>query len=212
MTECPPHDWKRDLYSTTYRCSRCACRAQEGTSLHADIRSSLVSLPSGDPATDDEPWAWYAGTNDEWYQSGPFVSREEAVTALDGYGGCIVEALPGKLSFSAEVLIGEQYFENDNLFDFENTEPDRKGEPEHVRQADAELQCLLDGWTLRWGHTFVTPTLFRAVRHEEKIPAVNHAVPKACDTSPTGWRCTRSFGHEGPCAAVRIRPREPNDG
>jgi hypothetical protein len=26
----------------------------------------------------------------------------------------------------------------------------------------------------------------------------------ACTIPPTGWRCTRAPGHEGPCAAVRI--------
>ena len=25
-----------------------------------------------------------------------------------------------------------------------------------------------------------------------------------CTKPPTGWRCTREAGHEGPCAAVRV--------
>lgn len=25
----------------------------------------------------------------------------------------------------------------------------------------------------------------------------------SCDKAPEGWRCTREYGHDGPCAAVR---------
>lgn len=27
--------------------------------------------------------------------------------------------------------------------------------------------------------------------------------------APHGWRCTREFGHEGPCAAIPIRDSQP---
>jgi hypothetical protein len=25
-----------------------------------------------------------------------------------------------------------------------------------------------------------------------------------CDRAPKGWRCTRFYGHAGPCAAVKV--------
>lgn len=25
-----------------------------------------------------------------------------------------------------------------------------------------------------------------------------------CEKAPKGWKCTRSVGHEGPCAAVKV--------
>jgi hypothetical protein len=37
---------------------------------------------------------------------------------------------------------------------------------------------------------------------EVAYPVKEPAQPKACDVPPTGWRCTRANGHEGPCAAI----------
>ena len=37
-------------------------------------------------------WAWYAGRSEDEFQSGPFSSREEAVEALEGEPGFIIEA------------------------------------------------------------------------------------------------------------------------
>lgn len=33
--------------------------------------------------------------------------------------------------------------------------------------------------------------------------------PADCDKGPTGWQCTRTFGHEGPCA---LEPLQKNKG
>ena len=45
-------------------------------------------------------WKWYAGSNEEEFHSGPFDTREEAIIALDGYGGFIIEARKSLLSLS----------------------------------------------------------------------------------------------------------------
>lgn len=56
-----------------------------------------------------ENWKWYAGWNDEEFHSGPFDTREEAIKALDGLRGFIIEArkIPIKLSsyFDAEYFL-----------------------------------------------------------------------------------------------------------
>lgn len=31
---------------------------------------------------------------------------------------------------------------------------------------------------------------------------MTNPLPNECALPPTGWRCTRDAGHEGPCAAV----------
>lgn len=45
-------------------------------------------------------WKWYAGSNEEEFHSGPFDTREEAIVALDGYGGFIIEAHKSLLSLA----------------------------------------------------------------------------------------------------------------
>ena len=42
---------------------------------------------------------------------------------------------------------------------------------------------------------------------------IDALLSKACCVPPSGWRCTRTAGHEGPCAAVPIEdgfPASPN--
>lgn len=38
-----------------------------------------------------------------------------------------------------------------------------------------------------------------------KVDFLNAQEPSHCDIPPSGWRCTRAPGHEGPCAAVDAR-------
>lgn len=119
-------------------------------------------------------WGWWVGSNEEWYSTGPLASRDDAIAGgkaeYPGETFCIVEALPQSLSFSAENLIDAQYFEADDLFSYEDgNDPDRKGKPEVIKEANAELQALLDQWCDKWRHTFVTPSLFAATRNGETI-------------------------------------------
>lgn len=117
----------------------------------------------------DKKWLWYSGQDDEFYTNGPFATREEAIEALDGYGGHIIEAAPREVRFSANSLIEHQYFDNDDYFTGEHRGPDRAGGADVVAQADAELQTLLDDWLDRWRHTFVKPEVFRCARKGECI-------------------------------------------
>lgn len=113
----------------------------------------------------DEQWFWYSGSNDEWYNSGPFKTRDEAVAELDGYGGFVIEARKQRLTFSAKALIEAQYYEADDLFSYDNgDEPDGPGD-----EAEAELQALLDAWTDKWRTRFTQPSLFAASRNAERI-------------------------------------------
>ena len=123
-------------------------------------------------AADAEGWQWWSGTSDEWYTNGPFATREEAIAALDGDGGYVIEAKhPDPVSFSASDLIEAQYFEDNDYFDFDHSEPDRKGPADEIAVADAELQALLDDWCLRYADTFVRGNLFGDQRNGERIEA-----------------------------------------
>lgn len=115
-------------------------------------------------------WGWWAGANEEFFAyGGPFPTRDEAIDAgrdgADGEGFWIVEAVQQEVRFSGEALIEAQYFENDDYFG-EDADPDRLGESS---AADAELQALLDVWTEKWRHTFVTPNMFAAQRSLEFV-------------------------------------------
>jgi hypothetical protein len=136
------------------------------------IETSIPDFPAP-PPSEQGKWAWWAGRNEEWFTVGPEDSRSDVVEIaqgeFDGEPFYIIEAQRGALTLNAERLLNEQYFEADDLFDFEHSEPDRCGGADQIAAADAELQALLDGWCDRWRHTFTTPTLFAASRNREHI-------------------------------------------
>lgn len=136
-------------------------------------RAAAADTPLPDfPAQPEPPkqvWAWWSGGDGEWFTNGPCATREEAIGELCGEGGHLVEALAGVVHFSAERLIADQYFEDDQGFDYDHSEPDRVGGADVIAAADAELQALLNGWLARWGHTFVKPSLFAATRNAEYV-------------------------------------------
>lgn len=113
-------------------------------------------------------WKWYSGPNDEHYTNGPFDTREEAVAALEGDAGHVIEAMKHDVHFTVERLIENQYDENDDLFDYDNAEPGRIGD---WKTADAELQALLDGWVDKHRDTFVEPNMFVSTRNDAVIAA-----------------------------------------
>lgn len=119
---------------------------------------------------DGQQWAWWSGSDDEFYTNGPFSTKEEAVAELDGHGGYVVEAVRGRVEFSATRLIDQQYFDDDDYFSGEHGEPDRVGDGELIAQADAELQAALDAWLVKWRRTFVVPEMFANSRNHESIP------------------------------------------
>ncbi|WP_394436734.1 hypothetical protein ACGGKE_07805 [Sphingobium naphthae] len=118
----------------------------------------------------DKDWQWWSGTNDEYYTNGPFQCREHAVEELDGEGGYIIEAVKLHVRFNADQLIENQYFEDDDYFSGENSDPDRAGSVAIIKTANAELQGLLDAWCNKWQHTFVAPEMFAATRNAAIVP------------------------------------------
>lgn len=131
----------------------------------AEMRGEATAAAASAP-----DWSWWSGSNDEWYTDGPFATRDQALAALDGDAGYIVEAraaLP--VRFSAEQLIENQYLENSDSFDCDHAEPDRCGDAAEIVAADAELQALLDHWCDRYAHLFARGNLFSATRNGERI-------------------------------------------
>lgn len=150
---------------------------------HAAKLRAQITPPAVDAATD---WRWWSGTNDEWYSNGPFDTRDQAVAALDGHGGYIVEAQNGVIHFSADRLIQHQYYDDEDLFAYDyGDEPERRGPIAAIEAADAELQILLDSWLNRHRATFMPPVTFAATRNAEKVerdsvtPAVEAATVQA---------------------------------
>lgn len=132
--------------------------AESGSALHGRATGTGIKLE------------WWAGKSEEYFGLGPVATREDAIAegrADDpGAGFFIIEAAVHKVRFSADRLIEDQFFENDDLFDCDHVEPDRLGD--HAT-ADAELQVLLDGWVEKHRATFTQPNMFRASRNLEWI-------------------------------------------
>lgn len=166
---------------------------------------------------------WWAGTNDEWFTIGPLPSREgviaEARHQLPGESFHICRAALQQVSFSAERMIEDQYFEQEDLFSYEDgNDPDRVGD--HAA-ADAELQAFLDDWTERYRHTFVRPTLFAWVADRDRITplplesecplchGLNLWCPDGCGRNANGELEEAFLTLE---AANHLRARSKNDG
>lgn len=122
-------------------------------------------------------WGWYAGSNSEWYEVGPYESREVAIAQARAHFGAdfafhIVEAQTGAVHMTAEsVILNFLEGEAGDLFDAEHQEADRAGSGTEIEAADLELQARLDEWLDRWRHTFAKPNIFAATRNEEVIAA-----------------------------------------
>jgi hypothetical protein len=126
-------------------------------------------------------WAWYAGSNEEWYQVGPCRTREDAVEQGRAMLGpdCrlfLIEGYAAALTISAEPLL-LHWMENEaqDGFDAEHRECDRIGGADEINAADEELQELLTAWLGRWGNTFTRPNLFAETRNAEVLPALEAA-------------------------------------
>lgn len=155
----------------------------------ADLTDAQRAEMRGDgpaaPITDGPGWQWWSGPSDEWYVHGPFTTREAAVTALDGEAGYVTEAHPpAPIRLSADQLLEDQYFENNDDFDFDHAEPERRGDAASIAAADAALQGLLDRWCDRWGHTFVRGNLFGGTRNGARIDAAPAIVETHSTTAP----------------------------
>jgi len=179
----------------SFRCGARAMREAIAERLRVDGFQSVgrvldmpIPTPPERPLAPPADWQWWAGNNDEWYGSGPHASREEAIAeGRTCYGPedtlHIIEAVRHDVRFTGSRLIEDQYFEADDLFDFDNTEPDRVGGADEIAAADDELQALLDAWTARWRHTFADPTIFAASRNHEVLPGETATAEQAHDAA-----------------------------
>ncbi|MGT2513445.1 hypothetical protein ACVOMT_03570 [Sphingomonas panni] len=161
------------------------------TDLTAEQRAELRGEGTAASTVPGPGWEWWSGPSDEWYSHGPFATREEAVAALDGDAGYVTQAHPpAPIRLSAEQLLEDQYFENNDDFDFDHAEPDRRGDAAAIASADAELQILLDRWCDRAAHTFERGNLFGGTRngeHVEASPAIvetDSTTASPCPASP----------------------------
>lgn len=120
-------------------------------------------------------WAWWAGSNDENYSEGPFDTREEAIAALDGYGGYICEAKQTPLRLSEWVGL-DRLLETaeDNFADSDRcSECDAdsvfKVTPDQEKDLTAILKESIDAW--QNAHVLVfTCYTFSHQRNLEGIP------------------------------------------
>lgn len=120
-----------------------------------------------------EKWQWYAGSDDEYYQEGPFDSKDQAIEIVIDEGDHdngfhIIEATCYEINFSAKKLIEDQYLEMEDLFSRDRCQSGRLGNHE---EADKKLQILLDNWISEYKSTFIEPDMFAKTRNQEFIDA-----------------------------------------
>lgn len=70
-------------------------------------------------------WKWYSGSNEEEFHHGPFETREEAVEALEGCRGFVIEAKKQQLQLS-EHFNARDFIDlaEDNVYDLSNENGD----------------------------------------------------------------------------------------
>lgn len=121
----------------------------------------------------DKDWKWYSGSNDEEFHNGPFDAREDAVDALDGYGGYVIEAVKYDLRLSdlfqvssfleqAEDSVDDLYNEDYSLI-FDTSE-------DQARDLQLLVRAAIDTWQDAHGLKFV-PWVFKQSRNLQRIDA-----------------------------------------
>lgn len=116
-------------------------------------------------------WKWYAGSNEEEFHSGPFDTREEAIIALDGYGGFIIEArkLPLALSSCFDAV---RFFDEaeESVYELANPEGELLFEATDTQIEDLEkrVRKTIDQWQDEHNLVFF-PWFFSQSRNLERI-------------------------------------------
>ncbi len=125
----------------------------------------------------DIVWEWWAGLNEEFLTLGPFKSKaiaiNEGIVEFESEPFHVLQAVRGEFRLDASALIEVQYYEADDLFDHDYSEPARRGSVAECDDADAALQAALDEWVANHGHTFAQPTLFTKVGERIYIEPTN---------------------------------------
>ena len=122
--------------------------------------------------TDHLEWKWYSGENEEEFSGGPFDTRDEAIDALDGYGGYIVLArkVPLQLSKHFDATLFLEGAEDD-VCDLcnENGDPIFDMSKEQSEDLQARVRAAIDAWQYAHNLTFV-PWFFSESKLLERIP------------------------------------------
>jgi hypothetical protein len=73
-----------------------------------------------------------------------------------------------------------------------------------VVKTNAPDSCVVDTRGLRPGLYRLRAYVYQGAspRHQAEAEAVFEVTASTCDKAPKGWSCTRSVGHDGPCAAI----------
>lgn len=125
----------------------------------------------------DDKWEWWAGLNEEFYTIGPFDEKAHAINdgivEFESEPFYVTCATRPPFSLDARALIEAQYYERDELFDYDHSEPGRQGSVADNDDADNALQVALDQWVHDYGHTYVQPTLFGKVKETTFIEPTN---------------------------------------
>jgi len=159
--------------------------------------------PPSEPAEIGSPWEWWAGDNEEFYQSGPHGSRGAAILAGRADFGpdrqlFVIEAASGRWSPpDADTIINEMMENADDLF-VEET-PDLEGPADDLDEAKAELQLALNHWFRRHSTIFPTPTSFAATRNAEILAPALAGIGRL-PADPDGDNCA--------CASCRVEPAQ----
>ena len=117
-------------------------------------------------------WKWYSGISDEELSHGPFDMREQAVSALDGYGGYVVLARKVPLLLSGYFDV-DTFLENaeDAACDLGNEHGDLlfNVSKEQSDDLQARIRAAIELWQYAHDLTFL-PWVFNHTISREYIP------------------------------------------
>lgn len=118
-----------------------------------------------------QEWKWYAGSNEEEFQHGPFDTREQAIAELDGYGGYIVLARKVPLRLS-DYFRADGFLENaeDAAYDLANEGGDPVFDVSAYQQENLQIcvRAAIDAWQYAHSLTFI-PWAFNGTKNLERI-------------------------------------------
>ena len=123
-------------------------------------------------------WLWFSGSNAEHY-SDTHNTREEAIAALYGFGGYIVEAIQEPLRL-ADYIDAESILEGaeDDAEQYSNEDGDRifACAEDQLDDLQARLKTACDEWQASQLLAFI-PYCFTSTRNAEKIAPDAQAHP-----------------------------------
>ena len=121
----------------------------------------------------EQEWKWYAGSNEETFEYGPFDTREQAIAELDGYGGYVIMARRVSLRLS-KYFDADTFLENaeDRSCDMANEDGDPVFDidSDHKADLEARVRAAIEVWQYANGLTFI-PWAFSGTKNLERVNA-----------------------------------------